>query len=123
MEKLTEHEKTRKANEEARKKREAKKQWWTTQDAMTVSTVLLIFGFLAMVLVGQLLMRDRRADDVLKTLGVILIIFATLFLVVAGYNDQQIAPVIGLYGTIAGYLLGRAASGSDRTSGERQHHP
>lgn len=84
---------------------------------MTVSAVLLAFGFLAVLLVGVLLLRNRRADDVLRTVGVILIIFATLFLVVAGYDDKQIAPVIGLYGTIAGYLLGKSTS-SDRATGE-----
>jgi biopolymer transport protein ExbB/TolQ len=30
-----------------------------------------------------------------------------VFLVVAGYTDTQIAPVMGLLGTVAGYLLGK----------------
>jgi hypothetical protein len=75
---------------------------------MTVSVAVLIFGLLAGLLVGSLLKAGRRADDVLKGVGTILIIVCTLFLVVAGYSDKQIAPVIGLFGTIAGYILGRS---------------
>jgi len=74
---------------------------------MTVSTIVLAFGLAAGVLVGVLLVRGQRADDILKGVGTILIIVSTLFLVVAGYDDKQIAPVIGLFGTIAGYILGR----------------
>ena len=43
-----------------------------------------------------------------------------IFLVVAGYSDQQIAPVIGLLGTIAGYLLGKE-SGRTEVTVDRNH--
>lgn len=48
-----------------------------------------------------------RAEDSLRTFGVVLIIMGTLFFVAAGFSAEQIAPAIGLFGTIAGYLLGR----------------
>jgi hypothetical protein len=48
-----------------------------------------------------------RAEDSLRTFGVALIIMGTLFFVTAGFSAEQIAPAIGLFGTIAGYLLGR----------------
>jgi hypothetical protein len=35
-----------------------------------------------------------------------------MFLITAGYTSDQIAPMIGLLGTIAGYLLGKSTQGS-----------
>ena len=43
-----------------------------------------------------------------QIVGLTLVITAGLFLITSGYSQQQIAPMIGLLGTIAGYLLGRA---------------
>ncbi|MFY9621491.1 MAG: hypothetical protein WAM70_08690 [Pyrinomonadaceae bacterium] len=48
-----------------------------------------------------------KAEDSLRTFGVVLIIMGTLFFVAAGFSAEQIAPAIGLFGTIAGYLLGK----------------
>jgi hypothetical protein len=38
---------------------------------------------------------------------VVTVIIGTLLLVTVGYNNEQIAPAFGLFGTIVGYLLGR----------------
>jgi hypothetical protein len=35
-------------------------------------------------------------------------IMSTIFLVVAGYNDRQVAPAMSLLGTVVGYVLGAA---------------
>ena len=43
----------------------------------------------------------------MKLVGLTLVITAGLFLICAGYSQDQIAPMIGLLGTIAGYLLGK----------------
>lgn len=86
---------------------QATASWWTTSDAMTVSASVLVFGVFICCLVTILLKSGKSADDVLKGIGTILIILVAVFLVVAGYDDKQIAPVIGLLGTIAGYILGR----------------
>jgi hypothetical protein len=42
-----------------------------------------------------------------------LIISSSIFLIVAGYTSQQIAPAMGLLGTLAGYLLGKESSRID----------
>ena len=42
--------------------------------------------------------------------GLSLIIVAAIFLVVVGYTSEQIAPVMGLLGAIAGYILGSKRS-------------
>jgi VIT1/CCC1 family predicted Fe2+/Mn2+ transporter len=81
--------------------------WWTTDNAMTISSAVLIFGALVMVVAALLIRSGKSAEALLRIFGTILIVISALFLVVAGYSDKQIAPVMGLLGTIAGYLLGK----------------
>jgi uncharacterized membrane protein len=80
--------------------------WWSVHDAMTISASVLVFGFFIMLLATILLSRGTTSHDILKLFGTMIIVISAVFLVVAGYSDTQIAPVIGLLGTIAGYLLG-----------------
>ena len=51
--------------------------------------------------------KSASADDALRAYAVTLIITGTMVLIVAGYSNDQIAPAMGLFGTLAGYLLGR----------------
>jgi uncharacterized membrane protein len=81
--------------------------WWSVQNAMTISALVLLFGFAICLLASRLLSKGYSADSILKTFGTVLVIVSAVFLVVAGYSDTQISPVIGLLGTIVGYLLGR----------------
>ena len=80
---------------------------WTPQLVIRLSLGIGFFAILLFVLITILLWRRRNAEQVLRTFGILVIIFAAIFLVIAGYSDSQITPVIGLLGTIAGYLLGR----------------
>jgi len=50
----------------------------------------------------------------------VLIITGALFLVVAGYTDKQMAPVMGLLGTLAGYLLGKSPAQGES---QAEHNP
>jgi hypothetical protein len=83
--------------------------WWSVTNAMTISASVLVFGIAVMVIAALMMRRGRSADNTLKMLGTLLIIISAVFLVVAGYSDTQIAPVMGLLGTIAGYLLGKGS--------------
>lgn len=49
-----------------------------------------------------------KAEDTLRSFGLTLVITGTVFFIVAGFDTEQIAPAIGLFGTIAGYILGRS---------------
>ena len=56
--------------------------------------------------------RDAEAADVLGDLvvqdpGPDAGLIAGLFLIFAGYSQDQMAPMMGLLGTVAGYLLGK----------------
>ena len=79
---------------------------WDKQLVLTLSTSILVFGILVILIMAYLVLKERNTTFVLRAFGVPLIIVAAIFLVVTGYSQDQIAPVIGLLGTIAGYLLG-----------------
>lgn len=84
--------------------------WWTTTSAMTMSASVLLFGFLTLILASYVMRKGHPWEAVLKIFGMVLIIVMTVFLIVAGYDDKQVAPAMGLLGTIAGYLLGKDVS-------------
>ena len=81
--------------------------WWNTHDAMTISSVILVFGAVVVAIAAYLIRKETDGQIILKVLATILIITFSVFLIVAGWSDQQIAPAMGLLGTIAGYLLGK----------------
>lgn len=90
--------------------------WWRVDEAMTISTVVLGFGLIVLILAALLLRKTSvSAESILRVFGTVIIIVGAIFLVVAGYTEQQMGPVMGLLGTIAGYLLGKSNSNSDAT--------
>lgn len=88
-----------------------------TTNELWLSFGVLIFGFLVM-LVELYLMRVSQFDQgqALKFILVTLVITSALFLIAAGFSNNQIASAMGLLGTIAGYLLGRSQSDDVSTS-------
>jgi hypothetical protein len=97
--------------------------WWSVKEAMTISSAILIFGVLVMGLMVFLTFtraktRTLEVDQLLRLFVTPLIIILAVFLVVAGYSDKQISPVIGLLGTIAGYLLGKAKNQRNEPAGK-----
>lgn len=76
--------------------------------SLFLSGAVLLFGTIVVVLEFQLI-RIKRITSIgtPKILLVTLIITGALFLISAGYAQDQISPGLGLLGTIAGYLLGR----------------
>jgi hypothetical protein len=91
--------------------------WWSTTNAMTMSSIVLFFGLVVLGLSAWLVKSGQSATSVLRIFGTILVIVMATFLVVAGYDDKQIAAPLGLLGTIVGYLLGRE---SDRSPSGKQ---
>jgi hypothetical protein len=81
--------------------------WWSSSNAMTMSSIVLLFGLVVLGLATWLVRCGHSATSVLRIFGTVLVIVMVTFLVVAGYDDKQIAAPLGLLGTIVGYLLGR----------------
>lgn len=88
----------------------ARVSWWSVDQAMTISAAVLIFGLFVLLIAAFLILHGCPSQEVLRILGTVLILVSAIFLVVAGYSDTQIAPVMGLLGTIVGYLLGKEIS-------------
>ena len=80
----------------------------STEGELTLAVIglgVLIIIALTFVLRGK----GASADDAMRSYGIVLIIVGTMVLICAGYSNDQIAPAMGLFGTLAGYLLGRKA--------------
>ena len=70
--------------------------------------VVVCFGVTLILIYTVLFLAGRiNSDQIVKMSIITVIIFATLFLITCGYDNNQIAPATGLFGTIAGYLLGK----------------
>jgi hypothetical protein len=74
--------------------------------ALLVTVMLLISLSLQFALLRK--MERFKAEDMQRSFGLTLVIGGTVFFIVAGFDSEQIAPALGLFGTIAGYMLGRS---------------
>ena len=89
-------------------------EWiWRPETILALSVI----GFSLLVLYVQyhLVMKDTvdwTPNAIIRFFGLTLIINGGVLLVVAGFSSQQIAGVLGLLGSIAGYLLGASSKGS-----------
>lgn len=75
-------------------------------------TCLICFFGLAVIyalLFGLRRSAHARPEDIARPIIVVTVITGTLMLITVGYNNEQIAPAFGLFGTIVGYMLGRFA--------------
>jgi hypothetical protein len=86
--------------------RASQAQWWTPELIKFLTLSVLIFGILIIIIMAILVLNHSSAGEVLRLFTVPLVIVAAVFLVVTGYSQDQITPVIGLLGTLAGYILG-----------------
>jgi hypothetical protein len=75
----------------------------------TLSTKILIFGGLIVLCYMLILWRKNAGFGVttIRLILVTLVIVGSLFSLSAGFSSEQIAPVIGLFGTLLGFLLGK----------------
>ncbi len=83
-----------------------------TMQENVLSFGVLLFGllFAAIMTIAAVKLKSDKLFGMsyLKLVGLTLIITAGLFLICAGYTQDQIAPMVGLLGTLAGYLLGKS---------------
>jgi hypothetical protein len=81
-------------------------QPWNSQLVVYLTTSVLAFGIAVIIIMAVLVVRKSQTGDVLRLFTVPMVIVAAVFLVVTGFSNEQITPVIGLLGTLAGYVLG-----------------
>jgi hypothetical protein len=80
---------------------------------LDLTKMILLFALLALLLLYLLVRLERGTPFVLRIYVITILIFGSLLIVSSAYTTGQIAPVIGFFGTIAGYLLGRGDRPSD----------
>ena len=88
-----------------------------TNTETILSLGVLAFGILLVFFTGIVAFRKNTGWDseATRIFTVAIIVTAGLFLITAGYGDQQIAPMFGLMGTMVGYLLGKTPPGEQPT--------
>jgi len=80
--------------------------------SITLSIATLIFGAI-LILAVLFLKIAKNSNDMFHTyklIGIMFIGTVSVFLIPAGFNNEQITPVVGLLGTLAGYLVGTSQS-------------
>ena len=84
-----------------------------SQGEFTLTLILFVFGIVAILAFYMLARNEKVTPFVMRIYVIIVIVFGTLLIVSSSYTTQQIAPVVGLFGTIAGYLLGKSERGDE----------
>jgi hypothetical protein len=85
----------------------SEREWATIEVVLSIS--LLVFAFLVLCIEAYLAVKAQKAwspQSITRAFGLTMILSFSILLIVAGYDKDQIAPVMGLLGVIAGYLLG-----------------
>lgn len=85
-------------------------QPWSQELVQFLSIGVLGFTCVALILATVLLWRsDASPHHVLRVFGIVSILGFSALLLVIGYDNEQLTPIVGLFGAIAGYLLGKDA--------------
>lgn len=80
------------------------------QDAFILSLSTLVFGLILCLAEIFVIFRKKEVQwdqSTIRVLGLTMIIVFGSFLITAGYSEYQIASMMGLLGTVAGYLLAK----------------
>ena len=74
----------------------------------TLTISVLGFSTIVLILCTVLLCKkDRDGYQTLRVFGIVLILCFSSILLIIGYSNEQLTPIVGLFGAIAGYLLGK----------------
>lgn len=83
-------------------------QPWSPELVQFLVLGILGFSCIALIMATVLLWRaSAQPLHVLRVFGVITILAFSALLLVVGYDNSQLTPIVGLFGAIAGYLLGK----------------
>lgn len=86
---------------------------WTPELVRFLTTCTFGFMAFALLLAAVLLWRAGASGvQVLRVFGILTIVGLSALLLFVGYSNDQLTPIVGLFGAIAGYLLGRDSTPS-----------
>jgi hypothetical protein len=79
-----------------------------TKQEESLTIMFLTFSLIVLSLTSWLIYKYETDFHIaFKYFIIILLVLGMLMLIVIGYSQNQISPAVGLFGTIAAYLLGR----------------
>jgi hypothetical protein len=81
---------------------------WSPRETMTMSGAALAYSLVVLLVAAVIAKGLKSPEQAIRLFTVVLIINSAVFFIVAGYSSQQIAPAVGLLGTMAGYVLGKS---------------
>jgi CHASE2 domain-containing sensor protein len=85
-----------------------------TNQNLILTAIILLFALLALGLLYLIVCRDHREPFELRIFMITILVFGSLLVAAAGFGKDQLTPLIGFFGTIAGYILGRGELLEDR---------
>lgn len=98
-------------------------QLWSPDLVIWLCTGMLLFCFASMVLAAWILSRQPvNPGQILRLFGILSIINVAAIVLIAGYGVDQVSPIIGLFGAIAGYLIGKDST-TPTASVPAEDHP
>ena len=80
---------------------------------LNLTIIIFVFGLLALILLYLMIRHERTTPFVMRIYVITILVFGSLLVVSSAYTTDQISPVIGFFGTIAGYILGRGDRPND----------
>jgi hypothetical protein len=83
-------------------------QPWNPWLVSFLTVVVILFCLVVLHYMWNMLKSGQSAGDVLRLATMPMVIGAAIFLVLLGFSNEQMTPVIGLLGTMIGYILGSA---------------
>ncbi|MEI8282923.1 MAG: hypothetical protein WCG75_10995 [Armatimonadota bacterium] len=83
--------------------------WPMTANEFWLTIAILIFGLIVLLIIQKSIPKDHGID-ISRIYGAPIIIIAILVLISSGFSKDTTAPGLGLFGTIAGYILGRSST-------------
>lgn len=91
-----------------------------TNQSLALTVIILFFALLALLLLYLMVRHERCREFQLRIFTITILVFGSLLVTAAGFGQETLAPVIGFFGTIAGYILGRGELFNDRHNPERR---
>jgi len=91
---------------------------WSTSFVLWLSAGLLLFSCILFTCITVLLIKGKQSWTLIRIFGILSVIILSVFVLIVGYDDKQLLPIIGLFGSIVGYLLGKTAD-SDAPNKEK----
>jgi hypothetical protein len=80
-----------------------------SRSEFSLSIAVLAFTLILVTLIALIAIKKGQGfgPTTTKLFVIVVVVGAALFLLTAGYSNDQMTPIIGLLGTIVGYSLGK----------------